>query len=287
MKKTLLVSVVALMLVACGGDKPAETTSAPAATETTAPAPEAQSPAPAKEKKEEHYVVGTTPDLPPFSFKDERGLVIGFEIDLLQAIADDQNFSFEIVPAPFSSLFDDLTKGKYQMLSATLGVTTERQEKYEMSKPYVWAGNIIMGKEGGTVKTLADIGDAKVAVADQSYSHEELIKAGVKNIIAKDKLYAAYTALIRGEVDYVVGDAGALNHYHEGSGVADTTKVYTAIYNKTEDVTASFAVQKGNTALNEKLNTGLANIRANGKYDEIYKKWFGDDQSLRVPEEKL
>lgn len=280
MKKTLLVAALALMLVACGGDKPAETTNAPTATETATPLPVAT------ERKEEHYFVGTTPDMPPFSFKDEHGSITGFEIELLKAIAEDQNFSFDIVPGAFSGLFNDLAKDKYQILVATLGSTPERKEKSEMSKPYVWATNIIMGKEGGTVQTLADIGDSKVAVADQSHTHEALKKAGVKNIIVKDKLYGAYTAFIRGEADYVAGDAGALSHHHVGSGVADSTKVYTAIYNKDDDASASFAVQKGNTVLLEKINTGLANIRANGKYDEIYKKWFGDDQSLKVPADK-
>lgn len=64
-------------------------------------------------------------------------------------------------------------------------------------------------------------------------------------------------------------------------------KVYTAVYDKTEDVNVGFAVRKGNKDLIEKINIGLDNIRKSGKYDEIYKKWFGDDQSLKVAQDKL
>lgn len=288
MKKLALAFATLLVLSACGKND-TTSTQAPQTSDTassTTPTT-SQTPTPTKQRKAEHYAVATTPDLPPFSFKDEYGLVIGFDIDVLQAIADDQNFSFDMISAPFTTLFDDLAKDKYQILAATLTPTPERQAKYEMSKPYVWAGNIIMGKEGGTVLTVADIGENKIAVANQSYSHELLTKSGIKNIVVKDKLYVAYGAFIRGEADYVIGDAGALNHYHTGSGIGDTVKIYTATYDKNEDARASFAVQKGNTALVEKINTGLTNIRANGKYDEIYKKWFGDDQSLKVPADKL
>lgn len=234
-------------------------------------------------EKAEHYAIGMDPTSPPFMYKDEMGMVIGFDIEVLQAIADDQNFSFDGFPAPFNELFGGLDGGKYQILAAGLAITPERQAKYEMSKAYIYVPNVIMGKEGSTAKTLTDIGDKKVATIKNSVSHEALQKAGAKNIVGTESLYAAYGAFIRGDADYVVGDVGVLNHHHLGSGVADQVKVYTSIYDQNEDASVGFAIAKGNTTLANKINTGLANIRANGKYDEIYKKWFGSDQSLKVP----
>lgn len=272
MKKLALILATALALSACGNDN---SNSSSATTQT-------QTSAPSQEKKTEHYAIGTVPNTPPFVFKDEQGGIVGFEVDITKAIADDQNFSFDWFPSERAVLFNDLESNKYHILSANLAITPERQAKYETSKPYVYAPNVIMGKEGSTAKTLADIGEQKVSVANKSLMHEVLLKANVKNIVTRDSIYDAYTAFIRGEADYVIGDAGVLNHYHTNSGVADKIKVYASIYDASENVDVGYVVQKGNTELLTKLNTGLANIRANGKYDEIYKKWFGDDQSLKA-----
>lgn len=284
MKKIALALATLLMLSACGNDNASTQT---AQTDTTPTSTTAQATAPNQEQKTEHYMVGMDPTSPPFMFNDEKGVIAGFDVDVLQAIADDQNFSFDGFPGQFSKLFEELEAGKYQILAAGLAITPERQAKYEMSKAYIYVPNVIMGKEGSTAKTLAEIGTQKVATINGSVSHEALTKANVKNIVTRDNLFAAYTAFIRGEADYVVGDAGILNHHHLGSGMADKVKVYTSIYDPNEDASVGFAVTKDNAELANKINTGLANIRANGKYDEIYKKWFGDDQSLKVPADKL
>lgn len=144
-----------------------------------------------------------------------------------------------------------------------------------------------MGKEGGTVQVLTDIGDKKVAVIGDSISHKALQAAGAKNIIPTDSLYNAYATFIRGGADYVVGDLGVLTHHHSESGVADKIRVYTAVYDKSENVAVGYAIAKDRPEFAKKVNAGLANIRANGKYDEIYKKWFGDNESLKVPADKL
>lgn len=275
--------MVMLALSACNKDKPTNTQTSDA-TQTT----QIQASAPAQERKEEHYAVGSDPSSPPFILRDEHGLVVGFDIDILQAIADDQNFSLAVFPTEHAQLFSDLASNKYQILASNLAATPERQSEYSVSKPYTFVPNVIMGKEGNTAKTLADIGEQKLAVERNSLMHEVAKKANVKNIVTKDSLYAAYGAFVRGEADYVIGDAGVLSHHHLNSGVADTVKVYTSVYdNNDENAYVAYVMQKDNTALLDKINTGLANIRANGKYDEIYKKWFGDDQSLKVPADKL
>lgn len=279
MKKLALAFATLLALSACQDNATTSTTTDTATTQTTP----AQAPAPKKERKAEHYAVGTVPNTPPFVFKDEYGLEVGFDLDILQAIADDQNFSFDIFADKRANIFNALSENKYQVLAANLAITPERQETYAMSKPYIFVPNVIMGKEGGTVKTLEDLGSHSVAVPENSFTHETLTKAGVQNIVPTVSLYAAYTAFIRGEADYVVGDAGVLSHHHASSGVADTVKVYTSVYDGDEFAYVGYAISKENAALAEKINAGLANIRANGKYDEIYKKWFGDDNSLKVP----
>lgn len=287
MNKLILTLLSAFALSACSNSNQENNDSKTAVQEVQTPAENTGSNS--SEKKTEYYVVGTDVNMPPFISKDEKGTIVGFDIDILRAVAEDQNFSFDLVADKKINLFDELANGKYQILVANLGISPERLQKSEMSKPYVWAPNVIMGKKTSTAKTLADLvsDNSKVSVQNSSFTHQQLIKENVKNIETTDNLYQAYVMLMRGEVDYVLGDAGALNSFHQGNTDTNKPDVYTAVYDKNEDVSVGFAVQKGNKVLIDKINTGLDNIRKNGNYDKIYQKWFGDDQSLKVPESKL
>lgn len=283
MKKTAFILATMLALTACGGDEPVNTQTDTATTQNTPSSALTTQ----REKKAEHYAVGTVPNTPPFIFKDEYGLVIGFDIDLLQAIADDQNFSFELFPVERSVLWSGLESNRYQLLVANLAITPERQTKYGMSKPYIYTPNIIMGKEGGTVRSLAQVGSHRIAVPANSQSYDVLQKSYATNIVSRDSLYAAYGAFMRGEAEYVMGDAGVLRYHHANSGLADQVKVYSFSYDGDESAYVGYAVRQNDSALLNKINTGLNNVRANGKYDEIYQKWFGNDASLKVPKERL
>ncbi|ULJ61216.1 transporter substrate-binding domain-containing protein [Wielerella bovis] len=283
MKKSILVAACLLALSACSNESQTSTSTQPTETPTSAVT--------SVSSQQESYIVGTDASYPPFDFKDEQGQIAGFDVDLLNAIAQNQGFSVSFVSQARSGLFDSLGSGEFQILAACLGMRPERLEKSEMSEPYAFAPNVIMGKEGGTAKTLTDLKDKKVGVQQGSHSQDSLKHAGVSNIVPFPSVYAAYTAFIRGEVDYVAGDAGVLSYHHShhdtnAASATDIPKVYTSVYDPNEDVRIAFAVQKGNTELIGKINAGLKALKADGTYDKIYTKWFGDDNSLRAPEKK-
>lgn len=286
MKKTSFVLACLLALSACSeqSDAPQNSTNnTPAVAASSAKA----APVATATKKAEHYIVGTDASYPPFDFKDDSGQIAGFDVDILRAIGEDQGFSVDFISTERSQLFPSLKDGQYQILAACLGMSAERLAQSEMSVPYAFAPNVIMGKAGGTEpQTLADLGSKKVVTQEGSYTYDALKAANVPNVSTTNSLYNAYSTFVRGEADYVLGDAGVLSYHHKNNQEANKPKVYTAVYDKSEDVRVGFAVQKGNTALIGKINEGLKNIRANGKYDEIYAKWFGDDLTLRVPEAK-
>lgn len=283
MKKTALFLFCLLALTVCSEKESAEAPAAPeAATEAVSTQSTSASTA-GTTANAENYIVGTDATFPPFDFKDENGQVIGFDVDVLRAIGEKQNFNVTFVSANRSQLFDNLKKGDYQLLAACLGMSPERLANSEMSKPYVFAPNVIMGKDNNA-KTLADLVGKKVGVQEGSYQLEELKKAQVPNIREDKSTFNAYSALMRGEVDYVVGDAGVLSYLHKGNTDANKPQVFTSIYDKDADVRVAFAATKGNTDLINKINEGLQQIKDDGTYDKIYTKWFGDNNSLRVAE---
>ena len=283
MKKTALFLSCLLALTACGEKESAEAPAAPEASTEAVSTQSTSAPTAGTTANAENYIVGTDATFPPFDFKDENGQVVGFDVDVLRAIGEKQNFNVTFVSANRSQLFDNLKKGDYQLLAACLGMSPERLANSEMSKPYVFAPNVIMGKDNNA-KTLADLVSKKVGVQESSYQLEELKKAQVPNIREDKSTFNAYSALMRGEVDYVVGDAGVLSYLHKGNTDANKPQVFTSIYDKDADVRVAFAAAKGNTDLINKINEGLQQIKDDGTYDKIYTKWFGDDNSLRVAE---
>ena len=272
-----------LALTACGEKESAEAPAAPEAATEAVSTQSSSAPTAGTTANAENYIVGTDATFPPFDFKGENGEVIGFDVDVLRAIGEKQNFNVTFVSANRSQLFDNLKKGDYQLLASCLGMSPERLANSEMSKPYVFAPNVIMGKDNNA-KTLADLVGKKVGVQEGSYQLEELKKAQVSNIREDKSTFNAYSALMRGEVDYVVGDAGVLSYLHKGNTDANKPQVFTSIYDKDADVRVAFAAAKGNTDLINKINEGLQQIKDDGTYDKIYTKWFGDDNSLRVAE---
>lgn len=277
MKKLAITLVCLFGITACQQENASPQGESPSTSEVAAAV--ASTPA-----RAESYIVGTDANFPPFDFRDEKGQVVGFDVDVLRAIGENQDFDVNFVAGKRADLFNKLNDNTFNILASCLGINPERLEKSDMSEPYVFAPNIIMGKDtGNNPKTLAQLAGKKVAIQSDSFSLDALQKAGVKDLLSDNSsLYLAYKEFLRGDADYVVGDAGALDYHHKVNPDPNKPKVFTAIYAPDEDVRVAFAVKKGDTKLLKKINTGLKNIQANGVYDQIYTKWFGTDNSLRL-----
>lgn len=265
-----LTAIASLVLALTACSEPSETTPPPAAasepTTTTAPV----------EQYAEKYTVGIDVSIPPFTSRDEQGLPSGFDVDILNAVAADQKISLEFIHAPFGELFPDLANGKYQILSAALKVNAERSEKAELTDSYAQSYRAILSRSDKIAKSAKELSGTKVAVQQGSSSHTKLTEAGVTTAKTYPSLFEAFKAFMSGEVDYVVDDSVALDYYLKGHA-SDKLANYTLTeFDDSGNQPTVFAVAKGNTALLEKLNKGLENIKANGIYDTIYKKHFGE-----------
>lgn len=228
---------------------------------------------------EPEYLVATDATYPPFEFKDKRGAVEGFDKDILEAIGKNQGFTVKFISMKRSELFPSIKSGKYAIAAARLGINPERLAISEMSEPYISAPNIIMSHKNIDVKTLEGLAGLKVAAQKGSYSLQSLKDINHTPLVETDTLFSAFKQLAQGKVQAAVGDAGTLMYL---SKQTPKLKFNTEIYDKKEDVRIGFAVQKGNIELINKINAGLKNIHENGQYDAIYKKWFGDDNSMKM-----
>jgi polar amino acid transport system substrate-binding protein len=252
-----------LLLAACGKK---ETPPPPA------PAPVASAPAPAPAKV---YVVGTDAAYAPFESQNEKGEIVGFDIEVVQAIAKKAGFEVKFVNTPWEGIFNALGQGDRDMIVSAVTITEERKQTMDFSNPYFDAQQLIAVKENSKVSKFADLKKLKVGVQTGTTGDEAVTKLLGKtstNIKRFESTPLALKELEASGVDAVVADNGVVIHY-----VANNPGGKFKMVADKEFVPEQYgiAIKKGNTELQEKLNKGLAEITADGTYEQIYKKYFG------------
>lgn len=258
-------SAAGLLLAACG--KKAET---PAPAPVASAAASAPAPAPAKV-----YVVGTDAAYAPFESQNEKGEIVGFDIEVLQAVAAKAGIEVKFVNTPWEGIFNALGQGDRDMVVSAVTITEERKGTMDFSDPYFDAQQLIAVKENSKIAKFADLKKLKVGVQTGTTGDEAVTKLLGKtstNIKRFESTPLALKELESGGVDAVVADNGVVIHY-----VANNPGGKFKTVSDKEFVPEQYgiALKKGNTELQGKINKGLADIRADGTYDKIFTKYFG------------
>ncbi len=237
-----------------------------------APAPVASAPAPAPAKV---YVVGTDAAYAPFESQNEKGEIVGFDIEVVQAIAKKAGIEVKFVNTPWEGIFNSLAQGDRDMVVSAVTITDERKQTMDFTDPYFDAQQLIAVKETSKVTKFADLKKLKVGVQTGTTGDEAVSKLLGKTSTAIKRFESTPLALKElesGGVDAVVADNGVVIHY-----VANNPGGKFKTVSDKEFVPEQYgiAVKKGNAELLAKLNKGLADIKADGTYDQIYTKYFG------------
>lgn len=245
MKKILaliMVAIMALAMVACGG---------------------------AAETEKEVLTMGTNAAFPPYEFVDENNNVAGIDAEIAAAVAEKLGMELEIKDMAFDSLITAVSTGSVDVVLAGMTVTPEREESVNFSESYATGIQVVIVKEDSAIATIDDLADKKIGV--QTGTTGDIYCAGdygEENIARYDNGALAVAALQNDQVDCVVIDnepAKAFVAANEGLKILDTEYI-------TENYAAAFA--KENTELLEKFNTALAELKAEGKIDEIIAKYI-------------
>lgn len=111
------------------------------------------------------YVIGTDTTFAPFEFTTDAGEFVGIDIDLMNAIAEDQGFNVEFNSLGFNAAVQALEAGQVDGVIAGMSITEDRQEKFDFSEPYFDSG-VVMGvkEDNEEIKSYEDLAGKKVAV---------------------------------------------------------------------------------------------------------------------------
>jgi polar amino acid transport system substrate-binding protein len=262
---TLFVLIAAsLVLAACSKSEPPPPPPAPAAEPAAAPAAAGKV-----------LVVGTDAAYAPFESQDEKGEIVGFDIEVVKAIAAKAGLEVKFVNTPWEGIFNALAQGDRDLLVSAITITDERRQTMDFSAPYFDAHQLIAVKGDSQIARFEDLKPLKVGVQTGTTGDEV-----VTNLLGKDSTAIkrfestplALKELEAGGVDAVVADNGVVVHYVANNQGAQFKTVNDTAFTPEQ---YGIAVKKGNAELLEKINKGLADIRADGTYDKIYASVFG------------
>ena len=216
--------------------------------------------------------VGSDIAYAPFEYMDTNGEPVGFDIDLMTAIAEDMGYGIEFETSPFDGLIMSLNAGNYDAVISAMTITEERSESVTFSDPYFLATQLIGVKEGSDIKGSEDLKGHKVGVqlsTTGQFAVEDMGITPFKYETTPDAL----NDLVNGGVDAVVADSPVVLWFIKQNPNANLQPVEGTF----EKEYYGIAMKKGNTELADQVNASLKKLKENGTYNDIYKKWFNTD----------
>lgn len=223
---------------------------------------------PVIKKKKADYVVAIQAAYPPFSSRDEKGNSVGFDVDILQAIAKQQNFTLKFVPHTegMNGLLDKLERGDADLISG-IRFSAERMAKYDFSEPYFedkWGALTHQN-----VRSFAQLKNQMVAVQENSQAATQLEHIALtKQVLPVESVYLGARALHKGNATAVYDVQIVLQNY-----VSHSPDWHWLEDKHAGRVAFGIVMKKGSTELKTKLDSGLQAIKADGTYDKIVAKW--------------
>lgn len=221
------------------------------------------------------FVIASDASFPPMEFVDEAKNIVGFDIDLIKAIAKDQKFEVEIKNVAWDGIFAGLEAGQYDAIISSVTVTDERKQKYDFSEPYFNANQgIVVRADDTTIKSEKDLVGKTVGVQIETTGAIAVRKIEGAKVKQFDTPDLAMLDLVNKNVDAVVVDTPvAANYALQAEQFKGKLKIASEIV--TNEV-YGLTVQKGDPKkLLPLFNAGLKNVKASGEYKKIYEKWIG------------
>lgn len=212
--------------------------------------------------------VGTNAEFPPFEYLD-KGEVTGFDIELVNELGKVMDADVKVLDMSFDGLLPALQMKKVDLVIAGMTATEERKKTVSFTQPYYTASQVIIVKEGNnSIKSFDDLKGKKVAVM-LGFTGDTIVSEieGV-SIERFNAAYAGIMALQADKVEAVVLDSEPAKNYVKQNPGLILAKA------DAEQEEYAIALRKNDKALLEKVEKALAEIKANGTYDALIKKYF-------------
>lgn len=226
--------------------------------------------------------IGTEGAYPPFNSIDKDGKLVGFDIDIANALCDAAGFECEFVVQDWDGMIPGLMAKKYDAIIASMSITEERKQKVDFTGKYYNTPAKFFTKKGSGLEISLEGLKGKVIAVQRATTHENFLTDNygdavtIKSYATQDE---AYLDIVSGRADAGIADSVAVMDGFLGT---DQGKGFEFVGPDFSDPKwfgdgAGIAVRKGEGDLLSALNAAIDKIRADGTYAKINAKYFDFD----------
>lgn len=209
----------------------------------------------------------------PFSFHDDSGDLVGFDVEIAEAVAEKLDLEIVFQETQWDAIFAGLDAGRFDVIANQVSINPEREEKYLFSEPYtVSPGVIVVPEDDDSISGFDDLAGKTTAQSLTSNWYELAQESGA-TVEAVEGWAQAVALLQQGRVDATINDSLTFLDYEKSEG---PTGLKIAAETDEPGLSA-FALTKDKEALTEAIDGALAELREEGVLAEISEKYFGAD----------
>lgn len=254
-----VLTLASLVLASCGNNATTVTATATQTTTATATTTVAAK-----------IQIATDATWPPFEYVNtDTNEIVGFDIDLMTAIAEKENLNIEFVNVGWDPLLAGMAQGTYEAAISSITITEDRQKDMLFSNPYYAAGQIITVAKNNTTITGKNTLTGKVAAQLGTTGAIEVEKMSGVTLRTYDEIGLAFQDLLNGQIDAVVCDNPVAVQY-----VTKNPDKLKTVGTAFTDEFYGIAVSKGNEDLLAKINAGLKKVLDEGIIKTLEDKWY-------------
>lgn len=227
-------------------------------------------------------VLGCDDEFPPMGFRDEDGNLVGFDIELAEAVCEKLGVKLEEKPINWDSKELELSNKNIDVIWNGYSIDADRNEKVEFTKPYLNNEQLIAVKADSDVQSKADLAGKVLGVQAESAAYKLIIKDekfndSLKELREYDTYQNAMIDLLNGNrIEGVAGDKILLNYVMQ-----QEPDKYRLLEDSLSKEYFGIGCRKGEVALREAIDKALDELNEDGTIENICNKWFGQNIVIR------
>lgn len=219
--------------------------------------------------------VAMTGEFPPFNYYDEKSKLVGFDVDIANEVAKRMELPAKLITLRWDGILAGLSADRYDVIIGSMAITPERQKAVDFSEPYYKSGAQVFAKPDSKIAETGDLTGATVGV-NLGTTYEKALRK--KTEVEEIRTYNGVSELIldleSGRIDAFVTDRLVGFHANKARGAG-----FVAAGDPLYRETIGIALSKEQPELLAAINKALDEMKADGTYEKISKKWFGRDIS--------
>ena len=214
--------------------------------------------------------VATEGTYPPFSMSDEKGQLSGLEIAVVKEICNRLGLTYKPVMIKWESILIGLFADKYDMISAAMDITEERQKSVVFSSGWLESGGALAVRQESPIKVVADIKGGTIGCLVASTWADIAETLGAKDV----KLYKAEADALQdlnnGNIDAVITDAVAV-----AFAIKEANLPLRVVEERVSHIQKGLVFKPGKPNLVKAVNKALAEMGADGTYERLVREIIG------------